>query len=231
MNDALATADPAGASFAAQHITIAGHSMGGLLARTLASSSGTSVWHALFTLPPDELPADAADREALREACFFSADPRVERLIFLCVPHKGSGIASSIIGSSLARLQDIPTSVAGPVVRLLTFHPHVIQPDLLSDAFQPLHASIPDLRPNSPALRALRTLPLTTEHHSIIALRFPWPAQWNSDGAVSWQSAHLPSARSETLVRGGHQSYSSRRALLTLRHILAAPLNPASRQP
>lgn len=231
LNDALATADPAGTSFAAQHITIAGHSMGGLLARTMASSSGTSVWHALFTLPPDELPADAADREALREACFFSADPRVERLIFLCVPHQGSGIASSIIGSSLARLQDIPTSVAGPVVRLLTFHPHVLQPDLLSDAFQPLHASIPDLRPNSPALRALRTLPLTTEHHSIIALRFPWPAQWNSDGAVSWQSAHLPSARSEILVRGGHQAYSSRRALLALRHILAAPLHPPSRQP
>jgi pimeloyl-ACP methyl ester carboxylesterase len=231
LNDALETADPSGASFASRHITIAGHSMGGLLARTLVSSSGASIWQALFTLPPETLPADAADRETLREACFFSSDPRVERVIFLCVPHRGSGIASSIIGSSLARLQDIPASVAGPVLRLLTLHPHVIQPDLLSDAFQPLHASIPDLRPNAPALRALYSLPLTAEHHSIIALRFPWPARWNSDGVVSWQSAHLPSAQSETLVRGGHQAYSARRSLLALRHILTSPLKPTARLP
>ena len=222
---ALAAADPGGRTFAARHVTVAGHSMGGLLARTMSSDSGEAVWRAMFTLPPEDLPVDADDREVLREACFFRPDARVERVVFLCVPHRGSGIASSVIGSTLAKLQDIPMSVAGPLLRLLTLNPEVIQPEVLGGAFLPLHASIPDLSPHSPVLRALQACPLTKEHHSIIALRFPWPARWNSDGAVSWRSAHLASADSETLVRGGHQSYTDRRCLEAMRRILTEPLH------
>ena len=145
--------------------------------------------------------------------------------MFLCVPHRGSGIASSVIGSTLAKLQDIPMSVAGPLLRLLTLNPDVFQPELLGGAFLPLYSSIPDLTPQSPVLKALLARPLVKEHHSIIALRFPWPARWNSDGVVSWRSAHLASADSETLVRGGHQAYTDRRCLEAMRRILTEPLH------
>ena len=47
--------DPNDDDFATHRIVVLGHSMGGLLAHTLVSSSGDRLWRSLFVVPPEQL--------------------------------------------------------------------------------------------------------------------------------------------------------------------------------
>ena len=51
----LQIVDPEDADFATHHIVVLGHSMGGLIAHTLVSSSDDRLWRSLFVVPPEQL--------------------------------------------------------------------------------------------------------------------------------------------------------------------------------
>ena len=51
----IRSVDPDDHDFAARHIVVLGHSMGGLSAHTLVSSSGDQLWNSLFLMPPQQL--------------------------------------------------------------------------------------------------------------------------------------------------------------------------------
>src|SRR5437773_65506 len=52
--------DPAGHDFAAQHMVVIGHSMGGLLARTLVTDGGDAIWDSTSAIPVSDLDSDLA---------------------------------------------------------------------------------------------------------------------------------------------------------------------------
>ena len=219
---ALAAVDPGGRSFAARHVTVVGHSMGGVLARTLVTDSGESLRRSLLAAPLPALPLGPDDRATLRTLTTLRPDPRVERIVCIFSPHRGSELAGSFIGAAVAALQRPHAVLAGPILRLRAALPRALR---VPAPF--LTASVPDFQPASPILAAIEHLPIAVEHHSIIADGFPLiPPAWNTDGVVSHRSAHLDTAASETTLRGWHLDHSHPAVIAALSRILLSPPHP-----
>jgi hypothetical protein len=71
-------------------MVLIGHSMGGLLARMQAVRTGRILWNALFQSDADRLYATIPSDNLAKKALIFDANPHVKRLVFICVPHRGS---------------------------------------------------------------------------------------------------------------------------------------------
>jgi triacylglycerol esterase/lipase EstA (alpha/beta hydrolase family) len=97
--------DPKGSSLASRHIVLIAHSMGGLLAHTLVSDSNDELWNAVAKNPFKSLALSAHEKKVLSGFFFFRHRSCIDRVIFLAVPHYGSGLAAGIgtIGNLLIR--------------------------------------------------------------------------------------------------------------------------------
>jgi Mechanosensitive ion channel len=96
--------DPKGTAIASHHVVVIAHSMGGLLAHTLVSDSGDALWNVFADKPFNSLTLSPSEKNLLSGYFFFRHQPSIERVIFLAVPHRGSGLASGIVGSIASRL-------------------------------------------------------------------------------------------------------------------------------
>jgi hypothetical protein len=71
-------------------------------------------------------------------------------------------------------------------------------------------------------LQALAAIPVapTVAAHSIIAVQGEGPVETGDDGVVSYQSAHIPEAVSELVVRAGHSMQAEPETVREVRRIL-----------
>jgi pimeloyl-ACP methyl ester carboxylesterase len=195
-------------------MVIISHSMGGLLARMQSTRSKRAIWDAVFQHDADRLYASLPSDDLAKKALVFDANPRVERIVFICVPHRGSDLAINWIGSigiSLIRLPGTILSQAGNVVTTS------LQKNL---GFKHLPTGINGLSPRSPVLRALDTLPIAAPYHSIIGDRGRGDTPNSSDGVVAYWSSHLNGAQSELIVPGPHGSFALPQTIKELKRIL-----------
>ena len=121
--------DPHDHDFATRHIVVLGHSMGGLMAHTLVSSSGNSVWGSVFAVPPQQLKGDPQTIRQIKDALIFRSNPSVVRAIFVATPHRGSKLAESWIGRVGASLIRLPTTVQNALVEVATENPQAPTPE------------------------------------------------------------------------------------------------------
>jgi pimeloyl-ACP methyl ester carboxylesterase len=197
-------------------IVLVGHSMGGIVSRMQAVDTGRVLWDEAFRQNADALYAKIPDDNLLKQTLVFKADPDVKRIVFICVPHRGSGLAVGTVGALGASLIRVPKTVA------LTIK------NALGDSLEKvtgvkglrLPTSISGLSPRSPVLIGLDKLPIKAPHHSIIGDRGRGDSPNGSDGVVPYQSAHLDSAQSEKIIPYGHGGYQSAEAIEELLRIL-----------
>jgi len=85
------------------------------------------------------------------------------------------------------------------------------------------------MSPANPLLQVLASIPVASQiaAHSIIAVEGNGPVETGDDGVVSYQSAHIPEAKSELVVRAGHSVQSDPRAVAEVRRILLLHLATA----
>jgi hypothetical protein len=78
------------------------------------------------------------------------------------------------------------------------------------------------MTPANPLLQALAAIPVapTVAPHSIIAVQGDGPVETGDDGVVRYQSAHLPEAVSELVVRAGHSVQAEPETVREVRRIL-----------
>ena len=109
----ISAVDPADHDFATRHIVVLGHSMGGLIARTLVSSSGERLWNALFVVPPQRLNGDKATIRRLVDVLHFHRNSRVVAAIFAATPQRGSATGRELDRSPccLAHSSTIGTAI------------------------------------------------------------------------------------------------------------------------
>jgi hypothetical protein len=78
------------------------------------------------------------------------------------------------------------------------------------------------MSPNNPTLSALAAIPVSAKiaAHSIIAVLGDGPVETGDDGVVSYESAHIPEAQSELVVRSGHSVQDDPHTVAEVRRIL-----------
>ena len=196
--------DPHDCDFATRHIVVLGHSMGGLMAHTLVSSSGNRVWNAIFEVPPERLRGDAESIRRLSDGLHFHSSRRVVRVIFAATPHRGSKLAESWIGRIGASLIRLPSGVQTDVTKTISENQDVATPNARAFDRDMNFSAVHTLSPRDPALNALVDLPIEVPFHSIIGQHDGRPTETSSDGVVAYTSSHLDNASSELVVRSGH---------------------------
>jgi pimeloyl-ACP methyl ester carboxylesterase len=200
-----------------------GHSMGGLISRTMITDSGMKLWNAYFEQPPEQLAVSAATRETLDSALIFKHRPEVSRVIYLSTPHRGSETAAGWIGKIGSRLVRAPTLL--PNIAKETRN--VTTPDARALKFGIMPNSIETLSPNNPFVKAINTIPPARgiPFHSIMGDRGKGGNRdrtkpMSTDGYVPYWSSHLDGARSEAVVPSGHSTQHNLQAIETIRQIL-----------
>ena len=198
--------DPDDDDPATHRIVVVGHSMGGLLAHTLVSSSGDRLWKSLFLVPPEQLRGDAETIRLLQRMLFFRRNPRVVRAVFVATPHRGSAMADSWIGGMGKSLIRLPDKLQTDFADIAEENAEVRTAEAAAFYKQLNFTSVHTLSPHDPILLALARLPIGVPFHSIIGQQHNGA---ESDGVVRYASSHLDGARSELIVRSGHNAFNN----------------------
>ncbi|UNK48711.1 GPI inositol-deacylase [Lysobacter sp. S4-A87] len=218
LQSALHHFDPDGTSVASHDMVLVGHSMGGMMARLMVSSSGD----ALVQMVRDDHDLDDAELKrvlaSVRPALVFDPIPNAGRVIFLATPHRGTHAAGSWWARTLSAPLRLPAELTGGVRQLLDA-PGPANRRKRKD----LANSVRNLDAASPFIRAVAQMPISpaVQCHSIIARRNGnGPLQASTDGLVPYWSSHLPSASSEVAVISDHSVQKDAASIIELRRIL-----------
>jgi pimeloyl-ACP methyl ester carboxylesterase len=226
LNRTLQHFDPKGTAPASRDMVFIGHSMGGVLARLMLSSSGDVLWNDL--VERYDLRGDRLKRveKRLGSLLHFTPQPNVSRAIFIAAPHKGTDIAGNRLGRAIGKLVRLPFTILGAFADVfLVLNETGAEQGKAEKVKVP--NSIDNLKSSDPFIEAAANLPMAADlkYHSIIAHRkIEVPVLQSDDGLVPYWSAHLDGALSEKVVVSGHSVQESSEAVLEVRRILREDL-------
>jgi pimeloyl-ACP methyl ester carboxylesterase len=223
--------DPAGTLPASQGMVLIGHSMGGVLARLLVSTSDEELWTTFEDkYVPEGAELDRED-ERLDRLLRFTPMPQVERAIFIAAPHRGTPFASNRIARWASNLVRLPLALLHEFEDVMLTATNNDGGQLEGQTFH-VPNSIEQLRETDPLIRATAKLPISPDvcFHSIIARRrATGPLEDSNDGVVPYRSAHLAGAVSEKVIVSGHSVQETPEAIFEIRRILHEDIAEAAR--
>lgn len=199
---AVALSPGAGEDPAVQQMVLVGHSLGGLVSKLQVTESGTELWNVSANRSLDEIQADVADRERLREVFFFAPLPFVRKVVFIGTPHQGSSLANRAVGRVSSWSAHMTTQADERHRRLVADNPDVFAPWIR----RKLPTSVDLLEPDHPLLCAMEKLSVNpqVELHSIIGTADVRGSDAPGDGVVSLASARFCGTISEKHVSETH---------------------------
>ncbi|HSJ02814.1 MAG TPA: hypothetical protein VK956_10195 [Verrucomicrobium sp.] len=216
---------------AEKHMVVIGHSMGGLVTKLQLQSSGDRIWISVFGDKPDALGLTPEERANFQQYLEFRPNPNIERVIFVCTPHRGSSMAVGVVGAIGRRLVHLPGTLMGNTFDLLqgqaprnSFVQQLVQKGLPS--------SIDNLSPKSKFVKESMQLPVNpgVHIHSIVGNKSGrlLTDPKCSDGVVPYSSAHLDGVESELVVHSNHGAHERPEAIAEMRRILLLHLKTVS---
>jgi pimeloyl-ACP methyl ester carboxylesterase len=238
----LATTPETRANF--DRMVLVGHSMGGLVTRTLLQDDPHYILEQVTQRTWDELCSQLSPEElALAEDyAVLPALPFVHRAVFMAVPHKGSEMAQWSIARLGSRIVHLPQTLLDKVPVFFEMILELSEDDeeeierlrsiggLGADARRTF-TGLNDLDPDSSFIRALGSSRIKegVVYHSIIGDKDQADHAGGSDGVVPYSSSHLDGAASEVIVRSGHSVHRSPAAMRELLRILRRHLREGDR--
>jgi hypothetical protein len=167
-------------------------------------------------------------REQLDRLLRFHREPFIKRVIFICVPHRGSVLAESFSGKIGRLLIAVPAAVVTSVRLVLDQAGTVLTPEV-KEALQEDPTSIKGLSPQNPMIQALAGVAIDkgVPFHSIIGDRGLDGGEQSSDGVVPYTSSHLAGAVSELIVPSDHAATAHPLTVLEVKRILKLHLQQA----
>ncbi|MCI1299638.1 MAG: alpha/beta hydrolase [Acetobacter sp.] len=200
------------------HVTLIGHSQGGLLSKMLVINTGNRLWDGMVSVPLDSLDLTPKTRDLLQEALFPSAMPEVKNVVFISTPQHGSYLATLSLSRFLGRMITLPFTVTHILNQL-------VQADgaLRLDMSPWRVASVYGMSPQSRFIRSISAIEVSpdVEAHSIIPVTGDAPSPTASDGVVDYESAHVPYVNSELVVKHSeHSTQSNPVTIAEVRRIL-----------
>ena len=215
-------------------MVLIGHSMGGLVSRTLLQGDPHYMVETVTQRTWDEITASLSEEEldAVETFAVLPPLPFVNRVVFMAVPHRGSEMAKWSLARFGSRLVSLPKSLR----EKLPLFARVFE-KLNKEKYEELerlhrergdkddHISVSglyDLDPDSLFIRALSESPMKEGlvYHSIIGDQDRSDHPGGTDGVVPYSSSHLDNAESEVIVHSGHSIHRSPGAMQELLRIL-----------
>ena len=206
-----------------KRMVVIGHSMGGMIARTLITDSGSHLWNAYFPTPPSKTALSPGTLGLMKDALIFKPRPEVARVIFVSASLRGSDMATGFLGRAGRKLIGAPAdlSEAGQEALRLT------RPAADGGQITRMPNSVDALDPKNRFLLTINELPTAKgiPYHSIIGDRGKGGNRdrtkpVSTDGIVPYWSSHIDGARSELIVPSDHWSNRHPQAIEEVRRIL-----------
>lgn len=224
VQDVLQNFDPDRTASASRDMVVIGHSMGGLIARLMVSSSKGTALSRLI----EESDLNGRRKQRLQTSLGplidFTPMPEVRRAIFLAAPHRGTPFARTRLSMLLAKFVRLPLTVLQGLVDVVPGGDAAAG----NGASVRLPNSIDNLRDDDNFVRAAADIPISqnVRYHSVIArVSADGALEDADDGLVPYRSAHLPKAISEKVIVSGHSVQESASAVLEVRRILHRDLS------
>ncbi len=216
LTSARNTFDPEGTNPAFNNMLIVGHSMGGLLTKSMVQDSGDRLWDAISKVPLAQLSMDEDVKGLVQQMLFYKPLPFVSETVFISTPHRGSGLALDTIGRIGKALVTLPLTLLKTGVSLV---------GSLAKAGMHLPISgvptgIDGLSPKNPILPLTASMPVAVPFHSIIGNEAKAGVAGGTDGVVPYWSSHLDGAQSELIVKSGHGAQEHPLAIREVRRIM-----------
>jgi pimeloyl-ACP methyl ester carboxylesterase len=199
-------------------MVLIGHSMGGLLARTMVTDPGEQLWDAAFSVPPSSFHCDPDELKTMTNFFIFTPRSYVGRVIFLATPSQGSSLVNNILARTVRAFISPPSSKLKLYNDVVYANKQFIRPEaqwLFSDD---IPSSLDTLSPRNPILMKLSQLPISP--------KVPFNVIYGngddneSDGVVTVASAHIAGAESELGVKSGHNVGDNPEAIQEVLRIL-----------
>lgn len=214
-------------------MVVVGHSMGGLLAKSLTVDSGLAIWNAAFTVPPEQITLTPDARQVFESAFILKPWPEVGRVIFMGVPQRGSDQTRGALAAIGNRLIGVSQDLSRRLRLVLSQSADQIQPAMRPWFERGRITSIQSLDPDYPLMRAFGELPVAPDipFHSIIGSYATTPAGDYTDGYVTRASASLLGAISEVFVPVKHRDFDLPEPLSEVYRILREHAADVAPQP
>jgi pimeloyl-ACP methyl ester carboxylesterase len=195
-----------------------GHSMGGMICRLLITDAGDKIWRDLLGTPPAKTPLTPETRRFFEQSLVFNHRPEVKRVIFISTPHRGSDLATSLVGRLGAGLVKTPPKFNAAYAEAKP----LLVPDPNATTFKHMPNSVDTLKPKDRFVLAVNKLPITRgiPYHSIMGDRGRGDTPNSSDGVVPYWSSHLTGAQSELIVNSDHGAQYNPQAIQEVARIL-----------
>jgi triacylglycerol esterase/lipase EstA (alpha/beta hydrolase family) len=205
---------------------VIGHSMGGMLTHAQVTTVTQAMWEKDKNVGPlaKNIFANNSRDSLIVRALTFRANPRIERVVFICTPHRGSDMASGGLGKFAISLITLPAQLATVMKDALSTG-ELVQ---LTGTSKRLPNSVWGLKPSNPAFPVVNGAPISVPYHSIIGDRGRGDSPNSSDGVVAYWSSHLDGAQSECIVPGPHGSCELPQTIAELDRILRLNLGTSS---
>lgn len=194
---------------------LVGHSMGGIVSRLQATTMDRKAWDAMGKDTANQFFSMVKKGSLFDHCTIFEANPRVDREVFICTPHRGSEMAIGSLGDLAIRMISLPVDLASTVTESVGSSISIVTGDP-----NRMPTSIDGLSPRNPTLKVLDTRRIEAPHHSIIGDRGKGDTPKSSDGVVEYWSSRLHTTQSEKIVPGPHGSCELPETLDELRRIL-----------
>lgn len=204
-------------------IVLLGHSMGGMISRTLMTDSGMTLWNATYEKPPGEMPFSGETRRIMSDALIFKPRTDLARVIFLSPSHRGANMAQGFMGRLGSKLIGGPKNLLNGDTSVLT----LAKPASTAVQLKRMPNSVDFLNPGNRFVKTLDTLPVAPgiPYHSILGDRGKGgnpdhTKPESSDGIVPYWSSHLDGAQSELIIPSGHWTNRHPQGIAEVKRIL-----------
>ncbi|MBK1828776.1 alpha/beta fold hydrolase [Haloferula rosea] len=190
-----------------------GHSMGGLISRLMITDADERIWTNVFGQTSSQTQIRGRSAELLKRSVVFKAEPKIDRVVYIAAPHRGSELAQNFVGKLTSRLVKLPDTFAelrDDLVSRVTANQAGIMLDRVPN-------SIDTLSPDSRFIREVNRIPTDPDVpvHSIIG-----DLGFGSDGVVAYWSSHLEEAESEKIITATHFVHQNPEAIRETHRIL-----------
>jgi hypothetical protein len=204
-------------------MVVIGHSMGGMISRTLMTDSGMTLWSATYDKPPSALPMAEETKMIMEEALIFKHRQEIDRVIFMSPSHRGAKLATGFAGRLGSFLIGGPKAILNGDLTAIA----MAKPNARGEEMKKIPNSVDFLNPENRFVKTLATLPLAKgiPFHSVLGDRGKGGNRdhtkpISSDGIVPYWSSHMDGAESEIIIPSGHWTNQHPQGIAEVKRIL-----------